>query len=209
MLLSGQVTAAWICGYPYVKERARLSLLAVPLYLGKPLYRSYLLARSDVPGENLDAFRGRSHVFSDPDSNSGWLVTRHMLGERGVTPEVFFGRTFFAYGHRNVVRAVASGLADSGSVDGYVWDVLAQQEPSLTAGTRVIHRSDLFGFPPSATLSTASGTPAVQALRTALLGLHEDAAGQTILKTLRLDGFAEENPSLFDGIAKMLSELPG
>ena len=207
MLLSGQVTAAWICGYPYVKERARLSLLAVPLYLGKPLYRSYLLARSDLPGDNLDAFRGRSHAFSDPDSNSGWLVTRHMLWKLNTTPDAFFGRIFFAYGHRNVVRAVASGLADCGSVDGYVWDVLAQQEPELTAGTRVIHKSDLFGFPPIANLTTASETPAVQALHAALLGLSEYTTGRAILKTLRLDGFAFESPSVFDGIAAMVSDI--
>lgn len=208
MLLSGQVSAAWICGYPFVRQRAKLSLLAVPLYRGKPLYRSYLLARSDLPGDELDAFRGRSHAFSDPDSNSGWLVTRHMLEERRMTPEEFFSRTFFAYGHRNVVRAVASGLADTGSVDGYVWDVLSEQEPELTAGTRVIHRSELFGFPPIANLTTARDTPAVRALQTALLGLSDDQPGQAILSTLRLDGFVRAEPSLFDGIAKMVSELP-
>ena len=208
MLLSGQVTAAWICGYPFVRLRSRLSLLAVPVYSGQPLYRSYLIAGSDIPGRDLEDFRGGSHAFSDPDSNSGWLVTRHMLAERGLTPGSFFSRTFFTYGHRNVVRAVASGLADTGSVDGYVWDVLSASEPGLTAGTRVIRRSELFGFPPVACLTAARDTAAVTTVQAALLGLAGDAAGRAILGTLRLDGFCQPDPAIFDGIARMVAELP-
>ena len=34
LLLSGQLDAAWICGYPYIQYRDRLSLLAVPIWRG-------------------------------------------------------------------------------------------------------------------------------------------------------------------------------
>ncbi len=66
-----------------------------------------------------------------PDSNSGFLVTRALLAENRFLPGGFFSRTFFTYGHRNVIRAVASGLAQSGSVDGYVWEVMREIEPEL------------------------------------------------------------------------------
>ena len=68
----------------------------------------------------------------------------------GQTPDRFFAQTIFTWGHRNVVRAVASGLADSGSVDGYVYEVMRETEPSLIAATRVVTMSELLGFPPVA-----------------------------------------------------------
>ena len=57
---------------------------------------------------------------------------------------------FFTYGHRNVVRAVASGLAQSGSVDGYVWEVMREIEADLTARTEIVQRSEWLAFPPIA-----------------------------------------------------------
>jgi ABC-type phosphate/phosphonate transport system substrate-binding protein len=54
----------------------------------------------------------------DPGSDSGWLVTAAALAQRTLSLERFFAQTIFTYGHRNVVRAVASGLVMSGSIDG-------------------------------------------------------------------------------------------
>ena len=135
LLVTGQIDAAWICGYPFVQYRDQLDLLAVPVWQGQPLYRSYVIVEASRPASAFDDLAGDVHAFSDPDSNSGFLVTRDLLADRGVRPETFFRHFFYTYGHRNVVRAVAAGLAQSGSVDGYVWDVLNEVEPDLTART--------------------------------------------------------------------------
>lgn len=37
------------------------------------------------------------------------------------------------YGHRNVIGAVALGLVQSGSVDGYDWEVMREIEPELVS----------------------------------------------------------------------------
>jgi phosphonate transport system substrate-binding protein len=113
MLLSEQLDAAWICGFPLVQHSDQFSLVAVPVWQGKPLYRSYIIAGVDDPVASFPDMRGYVHAFSDPDSNSGFLVTRHLLTKMHEKPETFFGRYFFTYGHRNVIRAVAAGLAQS------------------------------------------------------------------------------------------------
>ncbi len=208
MLLAGQVTAAWICGFPFIRYRQQLSIVTTPVYRGQPLYQAYFIAGTTAPGAALQDFRGKTHAFSDPDSNSGWLVTRHLLAEIDTDPQAFFSRTFFTYGHRNVVRAVAAGLADSGSVDGYVWDVLAERETSLAGQTRVVLRSIPMGFPPIACLSTRKNTPSVQALQAALNSLSNDAEGRTVLGLLCLDGFTTVDASLYDSIAAMYHDLP-
>src|SRR5512144_2363340 len=43
LLSAGQIDALWTCGYPYVRFRSQLRLLAVPLYHGQPTYQSYLI----------------------------------------------------------------------------------------------------------------------------------------------------------------------
>lgn len=149
-ILDGSVDAAWICGYPFLQHRSRLVLLGVPIWRGRPVYQSYLILRDDDGATELEELRGGTHAFSDPDSNSGYLVTASDLARMGETPERFFGRTVYTYGHRNVVRAVAGGLTRSGSVDGYVWETLTQVEPSLTKRTRVLKASEWLGFPPIA-----------------------------------------------------------
>ena len=201
LLTSRQLDAAWICGYPFVAHREELRLVAVPLWRGKPLYQSYIIVDQDRKAENFTDLRGDIHAFSDPDSNSGFLVTRTLMAEQGLRPENFFSRFFFTYGHRNVIRAVASGLAGSGSVDGYVYDVVAGIEPNLTKGTRILRRSELLGFPPIAAPRSPIDESRLSALTRALLTISTDPDGRAVLDMLRLDGFMAEDPTLFDTIA--------
>lgn len=208
-LLDGSVDAAWTCGYPYLQHRDELSLLGVAVWKGRPLYQSYLIVAREDPAATLDALQGSIHAFSDPDSNSGFLVTASDLARRGETPERFFSRTIFTYGHRNVVRSVAGGLARSGSVDGYVWEALSAAEPELTERTRVVARSEWLGFPPFVARKDRVEEPLVAACRTALLGLSATAQGRAALQLLYLDGVVAAEESLFDGIAARMAVLGG
>jgi len=209
LLLSGDLTAAWICGYPLVQYPQELALVAVPLWDGKPLYRSYLITAQDRRASGIDDLQGDIHAFSDPNSNSGFLVTAALLAERKLRPEQFFRRTFYTYGHRNVIRAVASGLAQSGSVDGYVWEVVTAIEPDLRTRTKVIRQSELLGFPPVACPGKRVKDADVVSLQGALLAMSDDGEGKDILRLLRLDGFAEEPISLFDPIAAKMRLVRG
>ncbi|PHK94613.1 phosphonate ABC transporter substrate-binding protein [Pseudoroseomonas rhizosphaerae] len=207
LLLTGQLDAAWICGFPYVRHADRLSVLAVPVHRGRPLYQSYLIADPSLRARSLADLRGRSHAFSDPDSNSGCLTTRWLLAGQDLSPATFFGTTFFAYGHRNVVRAVSSGLAESGSVDGYVWETMAETEPGLTSTTDVVARSAWQGFPPVCCLTASRQGAAARGIEATLLGMAASPAGTEILRALRLDGFMPERPILYDGIRAMSQDL--
>lgn len=202
MLVSGQLDAAWICGYPFVQYRERLDLVAVPVWRGEPLYQSYLITQRGRKVSDFTQLEGDLHAFSDPDSNSGFLVTRALLAEHGTSPEVFFRRTIFTYGHRNVVRAVASHLADSGSVDGYVLEVLREVEPALTSKVTVVRRSERLGFPPIACPRGAGSSPQIQRLTHALVEMADDPQGVSVLNMLRLDGFTRASPALFEPIAR-------
>jgi phosphonate transport system substrate-binding protein len=203
-LVAGQIDAAWICGYPFVAYQPRLALVAVPVWRGRNTYQSYLISASDREAASIDDLRGDTHAFSDPDSNSGYLVTQALLAERRLKSESFFARTFFTYGHRNVVRAVAAGLAQSGSVDGYVWEVMTETEPDLTRRTRIAWKSEWMGFPPIATSNAYAGTERIERLKAALHRMPHDETGRRILMLLRLDGFEQADLTLFSSIAARL-----
>ena len=203
LLLSGQLDAAWVCDDPYVQHEDQLELLATPLYKGQPLYQTYVAVNENSPAKTFDDLKGTVHAFSDPDSTSGYLVTRYLLAVRHETPASYFRESFFTYGHRNVVRAVASGLAESGSVDGYVWEVMKEREPELIGRTRVVYRSERLGFPPIVSPKAAKQTEVSQAIRNAFLNMQQDPVGQKILAILQLDGFVPSTPDLYSGTLEM------
>ncbi|ROR31980.1 PhnD/SsuA/transferrin family substrate-binding protein [Inmirania thermothiophila] len=209
LLVTGRAEAAWLCGFPYVRFRERLRLVAVPLYRGEPLYQSYLIVpASDTDTRSILDLNGRVFAYSDPDSNSGFLVPQYRLRTLGRDPARFFRRTFFTWAHRKVVEAVAVGLADGGAVDGYIWESLARTEPQLTARTRVVERSRKFGFPPIVARADADEAT-VAALRRVLVGMARDPEGRQILARLNLDGFTPGDDTLFADIrAMMLAVAP-
>ncbi|MCC7218245.1 MAG: phosphate/phosphite/phosphonate ABC transporter substrate-binding protein [Burkholderiales bacterium] len=201
-LRAGNIDFAWICGFPYVLHAREFRLLAVPVWRERPLYQSYLIAGVGSSVTGLSGLRGRSFAFSDPLSNSGYLYVRYLLARQQLHSDDFFGRSFFAHSHPNVVEAVAEGLADAGAVDGYVWEVLAEVMPALTARTRIVQRSPEFGFPPLVAAAHVD-VPTRERMRRALLTMHESADGRAILQELRLDRLDIASPRLFDSIAEM------
>ncbi len=203
LLQQRQLDFAWLCGYPFVRNLNSMSLLAVPLYQGQPLYQSYLIVPSgDTASTSLLDLRGKVFAYSDPDSNSGWLFPMHTLLRLRESPTSFFAKTFFTWGHRKVVEAVAVGLAQGGAVDGYVWDTLALLHPALTARTRIVERSPKFGFPPFVA-RTSIGSGEFTAMQAVLMQMSADADGAALLKRLNLDGFEAGSLSLFDDVRAM------
>ncbi len=208
LLETGDLDFAWICGYPYVQARGRdiLELVAVPVFEGAPLYRSYIIVADDSGHGSLAELRGGVFAFSDPDSNSGYLVPRAMLARMGENPEDFFRVTFFTYNHAETVQAVAARVADGGAVDSYVWEYLARKNPGLAGRTRVIGRSGLYGFPPVVARRSVGGG-LFRAMRGALLAMKNDPEGQVLLNDLALDGFGVHDPAIFDGIRDLTGVL--
>jgi len=203
LLLRGHLDAAWICGYPYVLNSNQLRLVAVPQYKGAPLYRSYLIVPDSAQKTKAVAqLEGKVFAYSDPLSNSGFLIPRTELLAHHEDPSTFFRKSFFTFAHRKVVQAVAAGLADGGAVDGYVWDTIIARFPAGASGARKVWQSPEYGFPP---LVARKEMPAstFDALNAALLHMHERHDGKMILGRLALDRFVSGTDDLYDGIRKL------
>lgn len=204
LLRQERLDFAWICDYPYVHLREKVRLLAVPLNQHKPLYRSYFIVPvADEQTRSLTQLKGKVFAYADPYSNTGYLVPRYQLKISGKDPEKFFSRTFFTWSHRKVIDAVASGVAQGGAVDSFVFDTLAKLKPDIVKRTRIFAQSSDFGFPPFvARIGTEAG--AFSAMQRALLDMERDTEGQGLLRRLNLDGFVVGNPKDYEAVAEMM-----
>jgi phosphonate transport system substrate-binding protein len=205
LLLRDELDYAWVCGYPYVSHRQGMRLLAVPLYQAKPLYRSYLIVPdTDRETASFTQLKGKIFAYSDPNSNSGFLVPQYEMLRAGLDPLTLFQRSFFTYAHGKVVAAVAKGIAHGGAVDGYVWETLALRAPEMARKTRIAAKSDEYGFPPLVARRSIDEAE-FRSMQKVLTGMPDDPAGRSLLKQLNLDGFAQPDERLFDGIRRILA----
>lgn len=118
-LLNGEIDAAGLgaAGYAAIYLRdpdAVEPLVTLKQEDGSFGYHSVLLVRADSPYQSLDDLRGKSLVFTDRQSTSGYLIPNYELTRQGYEPMRFFRRIGFSRGHPQAVRAVLDGEYDAG-----------------------------------------------------------------------------------------------
>jgi phosphonate transport system substrate-binding protein len=209
MLEAGDVDYDFICGYPYILARdqrvPKVELVAAPVpkhprYSHKPVYFSDLIVRADSPFKALQDLRGRTYVYNEETSNSGYNMPRSYLVKLGLT-NGFFGKVLRSGSHEASIRMVAQGLADASFVDSLVLDYDRAKGFDEAAQVRVI---DSLG--PVATVPFVVSTRSVSTaapLKARLLTMHEDPRGRQILDEAFLERFAEVSDSDYDGLRAM------
>jgi len=198
-----RLDVAWLSDYPYVLMKPWVRLLVTPLKEGRPYYRSYLIVPArDRRSRSIADLEGKVFAYADPYSHTGYLFPRHELTALGKSPKTFFARTFFTWSHRKAIEAVAQHLADGAAVESYVWDALAREEPRLTDATRIVSRSQEFGFPPLVAMKKLP-EKTFQNLCQVLKAMDQDAEGREILGKLHLNGFVAGDPALYAEVENM------
>ena len=144
--------------------RTELALVAVPVWKGKPLYQSYLIAAATRKRRRLRDLAGTVHAFSDPDSNSGYLVTPRCARRDGNIADQISSASFSipmatamwsAPCRQALPRAEASTATST--------RCCAEAEPELMARTRIIRKSELLGFPPIDVRAADTDAPVIVA----------------------------------------------
>ena len=208
LIAKGDVDASFLCAGPYVEVHDRFGLepLAVPQVNGRPFYYAYIIVSKDSPIRDFTELRGKTFAFIDPKSNTGKLVPTYMLARFSETPERFFRKVSYAYGHDRATRAVAEKMVDGAAVSSNVWEYLAKKNPDLIARTRIIARSEQCGAPPFVVSRTLDAPTKRQLLKT-LLSMHEDPRGKRILADMMIDRFVSgtDRDHEYDQIRKMQS----
>lgn len=197
LLRQKRIDVAWLCDCPHVTDSSEFSLMATPVFQGRPYYRSYLIVpEEDKTTRGMSDLAGKVFAYTDPHSNFGYLFPRYEIRMLGEDPEHYFRRTFFTHSQRKAIEAVAVGVADAASVNSYVWETMHQLAPVLTGRTRIAARSEEFGFPPFVTGRDFS-RKRFRLLQQALFEMSDDAAGKAVLEKMNLDGFVKPRAEIY------------
>jgi phosphonate transport system substrate-binding protein len=209
---AGQADVGFICGLPYVQLARQspppIELLAAPVlqgerYQGRPIYFSDVIVHRDSPFRSFADLRGRSWSYNDPDSHSGYNVTRYRLVQMGET-RGFFGKVVQAGWHQKSIEMVAAGEVDASAIDSQVLAIEVRERPELASRLRVV---DALGPSTIQPVVAARQLPeSLKAdLRAVLLAMEDDPAAREQLAHGFVERFLPVSDSTYDDIREMLA----
>jgi phosphonate transport system substrate-binding protein len=207
MLNDAALDAAFLCGLPYVLLRDQpgmdVELLVAPVmkaarYQGRPVYYSDLIVHEDSDIQSIHDLRGRTYVYNEETSNSGYNLPRARLLELGLT-DGFFGKVLRSGSHEESIRMVADGRADASFVDSLVLEYDLAHGLGVADRVRVVESLGPSAIPPVIARS-ALPEGVRQELRRHLLTMHEDPEGRRILDQALVARFVRVDDTSYDDI---------
>ncbi len=214
----GEIDAGFICGLPYVQlaqqNPSPVELLAAPvlqggLYGGRPLYYSDVIVRRDSPYQSFQDLRDCVWSYNDPDSHSGYGITRYKLVQMRET-KGFFGRVVAAGFHQESVRLVCEGEVNASAIDSQVLALAMRDRPEVQARLRIIE-----SLGPSTIQPVVAARRLPSSLKAdiseALIRMADDHDARTQLAESLFERFVPVNDAVYDDIREMLqaSEAAG
>lgn len=204
LVRDNELDLALVCSGAYVDghDQFGMELLAAPVAYGEPVYHSYIIVPANSKTTTVEDLRGKRFAFTDPMSNTGKLSPTYMLAQMNEDIDSFFSEYIFTYNHDKSIEMVAHALVDGAAVDGLIWEYMKSQDPTLTAQTKIILKSDPYGIPPIV-VPSGLDPELKKSLRNIFLNIHNDEEGMKILTKLQIDKFVVLDDQRYDSIRKM------
>ena len=207
----GEIDVGFICGLPYVQltrqSPAPVHLLAAPIlqgtrYGGRPIYFSDVIVRGDSPYYSFADLRGCTWSYNDPDSQSGYGITRYTLAAMRET-RGYFGKVVEAGFHQESIRLVCEGQVDASAIDSQVLALAMRDDPRLHDRLRIIH-----SLGPSTIQPVVAARHLPEDLRAQMSRLLCEMSGDPLIRERLAEGLFERfvavRDSDYDDIRQML-----
>ncbi len=218
MLKEGVVASGFVCGLPYIlahdKDRPEVHLIAAPVmkaerYQGKPIYFSDIIVRKDSPYQSFADLKGKTFVYNEEISNSGYNMPRYYLVKNGLAGG-YFENVLRSGSHEESIRMVAEGAADVSFVDSLVIDFDREMGYGYADQVRVIESVGPAGIPP-VVISSQAPQELRDKLQNILINMHKDEQGRAILDQALVDRFVVVSDTNYDNIRhfKQTAETAG
>jgi phosphonate transport system substrate-binding protein len=209
-----QADLAFICGLPYVLYTApylahsALEALVAPVLQGerfenRPIYFSDVIVRQDSPFQSFAELRGCSWAYNEPQSQSGYGITRYWLVKLGET-NGYFNKVVQSGFHQRSIQMVCNGEVDASAIDAQVLAVELRDHPQLAEQLRVIDSLGPSSIQPLAAARHLSPT-LKQDMQAVLAEIHHDPAGRAVLGQGFIDHFIPVSDADYDDIRAMLT----
>lgn len=220
-LAANKLDLVWFGGVTYCQamERTKDKAVLVACRDIDLKFKSYFIANHDLLAsgkvkqvEKLEDLKpllqDHTFTFGAKDSTSGHIMPRHFLVQAGIAPEKDMkgGPQFqLQGGHGATFKAVAGGQVDLGVLNYTVWD---SQSAEDKAKAPIIYTTpDYVDYCFAA--HERLGKDTIQKIQSALVALDpKNADHKAVLDAWKCKAFVAADPKLWDGMRKVLAELP-
>lgn len=132
-LKNGSADMGFMGPLPYVMAHhyAGARPILGEVYKGKASYTSRIFVRKDSGIKTLKDLKGKSIAFTDPISSSGYLYPMELFQSEGLVKKEatdFFGRSYFAGGDEQAIRAVLNKFVDAAAIGQFAYNLLRAEE---------------------------------------------------------------------------------
>ncbi len=192
LIINKGVDIAFICTAAYVNllESAKIELVAAPVKDEKPFYRSLIIVHKDSNVAKFEDLKGKSFVFVDPLSNTGYVYPLYRLSLMKTNPDNFFTKTSFSYSHNKSIEMVAKKLADGAAVENLIFEFMKQTDSPYVSQVKVIEQSIEFASPP-VIVRADFPKELKREIKKVILNMHNDIEGRHILSNMKIKRFDE------------------
>jgi phosphonate transport system substrate-binding protein len=209
-----QADLTFICGLPYVlytrprHSTSPIEALSAPVLQGdrfqnRPIYFSDVIVHRDSSFYSFADLRGCSWAYNEPQSQSGYGITRYWLAKLGET-NGYFGKVIEVGFHQKAIRKVRNREVDAAAIDVQVLAVEMRQHPRLAEQLRVIDSLGPSTIQPCAAASHLSKS-LKQDIQAVFAELHLDPAAGAMLDRGFIDHFVSVCDTDYDDIRTMLA----
>ncbi len=207
---TGSADAGFFGSFSYVltHTKAGIEPIARPVWLdGNSTYRGYIFVRKDSGIENVNDMKNKSLVLVDKATTAGYIFQRYYFKYNGINDlENYFSRISFARSHDAAAWAVYTGEADIGGAKNHIFNNLKEEYPDFKEKMVVLAESP--EVPSNGLAVRKDLNPALKLrLKTLLLGLHETAEGQEILKNFKALKFVVTTDDDYKVVYDMVEQL--
>jgi phosphonate transport system substrate-binding protein len=179
-------------------EKLGVVPLARPVNLdGTSTYQGYLFVRKDSGISDVRTMRGKRMAYVDRATTAGYVFPLAWFREHGVSsPERLFAEHWFTGSHDAAITSVLEGKADVGAAKHSVFDRVRRENPRVDRELIILASSPPV---PSNGLCVRKDLEEDlrEALRRALLDLHQDPEGTAVLQQIGAIKFIETTATDF------------
>jgi phosphonate transport system substrate-binding protein len=182
--VSKGMDGAFFGSFTYTIAHAKLGVevIARPENLeGISSYYGLIFVRKDSGIRTAADMRGKIFAFVDKATTAGYLLPLDYLHENGIKDVGgYFKETYFAGTHEDAIYDVLNKKADIGAAKNTIFEMLAKSESKIAENLVILQRSPEVPEN-SLALRRDIGDEIVGRLREALLNMHNDPEGKTVL----------------------------
>lgn len=204
-----QLDAGFFGSFSYALTHVKAGVLPIarPDYQGVSTYRGLIIAREDSNIKNTADMKNKRLALVSQATYAGYLYPLAYFKEQGIDNiETYFSEVKFSASHDKAVFWLLRGEVDVACLKDLVYQRLVKESPDI--GNKLAVLSVSMPVPSNALcVSKDLAVNLKDKLKDALLNLHNDREGLSVLESLGADRFIETKDKDYESLYQTIKAL--